>query len=264
LSGNPSTDWYRTFFTELSNEFWRGAVPAEATEAEVDFVERHLGLKPGSRIVDVPCGSGRHTLTLASRGHLVTGVDISTEAIGYAERAAADAGLAVDLSVGEMRDIPRDGRFDAAICLGNSFGYFDLADTTAVLAALAGAVRPGGGLVIDYGAVAESVLPGFTGGEDTMEAGASRWSPRASTRWRRAGWSRRTSSAGRRAGPGQRAVLRLHQRAPHGAAHRGRLHRRRALRHARRSAVRGGGPAHDARRAPGRGLTRAELTRRWR
>jgi len=171
LSGNPSTDWYRTFFTELPNEFWRGAVPAEATEAEVDFVERHLDLKPDSSVVDVPCGSGRHTLALAGRGHLVTGVDISSEAIGYARRAAADAGLDVELSIGEMRDIPRDGRFDAAICMGNSFGYFDLADTTAVLAALAGAVRPGGGLVIDYGAVAESVLPGFTGGEDTMEAG---------------------------------------------------------------------------------------------
>jgi len=171
LSGNPSTDWYRTFFTELPNEFWRSAVSAEATEAEVDFVERRLGLKPGSRIVDVPCGSGRHTLALAGRGHLVTGVDISSEAIGYAERAAADAGLAVDLSVGEMRDIPRDGRFDAAICLGNSFGYFDLADTRAIIAALATTVRPGGGLVIDYGAVAECLLPGFTGGEDTMSAG---------------------------------------------------------------------------------------------
>jgi SAM-dependent methyltransferase len=171
LSGNPSTDWYRTFFTELPNEFWRGAVPAEATEAEVDFVERHLDLKPGSSVVDVPCGSGRHTLALAGRGHLVTGVDISSEAIGYARRAAADAGLDVELSIGEMRDIPRDGRFDAAICMGNSFGYFDLADTQAIIAALAGALRPGGGLVIDYGAVAESLLPGFTGGEDTMSAG---------------------------------------------------------------------------------------------
>jgi SAM-dependent methyltransferase len=103
--------------------------------------------------------------------HLVTGVDISTEAIGHARRAAAEAGLAVDLSVGELRDVPRDGRFDAAICMGNSFGSFDLADTSAILAALAGTIRPGGGLVIDYGVAAESVLPGFTGGEDTMEAG---------------------------------------------------------------------------------------------
>jgi SAM-dependent methyltransferase len=171
VSSGISTDWYLNFFTELPNEFWRSAVPAEATAAEADFVERRLGLAPGSRIVDVPCGSGRHSLALAARGHRVTGVDISPEAIGHARRAAADAGLSVDLSVAEMRDIPRDGRFDAAVCLGNSFGYFDLADTRELAAALAGALRPGGGLVIDFGTTAESVLPGFTGGRESMAAG---------------------------------------------------------------------------------------------
>jgi len=51
----------------------------------------------------------------------------------------------VNLSVAEMRDIPRDGRFDAAVCLGNSFGYWNLADTRELVAAMAGALRPGGG-----------------------------------------------------------------------------------------------------------------------
>ena len=175
MSDSLPVDWYKHFFTELPNEFWRGAIPTEATEAEVDFLEQRLGLEPGSRIVDVPCGSGRHSLALARRGHLVTGVDISEEAIGYARRAAEEAGLAVNLSVAEMRDIPRDGRFDAAVCLGNSFGYWNLADTRELVAAMAGALRPGGGLVIDYGAAAESLLPGLTGGSDVgtqaMEAG---------------------------------------------------------------------------------------------
>lgn len=80
MSENPSSDWYLNFFTELPIEFWRSAVSAEVTQAEADFVERHLGLAPGSRIVDVPCGSGRHSLSLASRGHHVAGVDISLEA----------------------------------------------------------------------------------------------------------------------------------------------------------------------------------------
>jgi cyclopropane fatty-acyl-phospholipid synthase-like methyltransferase len=162
----PPTDWYTTFFTELPNEFWRRAVPAEATEADVDFIEQRLGLPAGSALLDVPCGSGRHTLALARRGHRVTGVDISAEAVDHARRAAAEAGVDVELVLGDMRDVPQGGRFDAAVCLGNSFGYLTEPETRTFLAALAGAVRPGGGLVVDVAVAAESILPGFTAGEE--------------------------------------------------------------------------------------------------
>jgi cyclopropane fatty-acyl-phospholipid synthase-like methyltransferase len=154
-------DWYTRFFTELPNEFWRRVVPPEATSAEIDFTETRLDLAPASRVLDVPCGSGRHALALAARGHHVLGVDISTEAIAHARQAAQDAGLDVELVVGEMRELPRDGTVDAAICMGNSIGYLDLTGVGEFADALAAAVRPGGGLVVDYSAAAESVLPGF-------------------------------------------------------------------------------------------------------
>jgi SAM-dependent methyltransferase len=171
LSANVPSDWYKDFFTELPNEFWRRAVPPEATNAEVDFLERHLDLAPGSRILDVPCGSGRHALELAARGHRVTGIDISTEAIGHARRAAADAHLEVEFVEAEMRSTPRDGSFAAALCLGNSLGYLDLPGTREFTAALAAAVRPGGGLAIDFNAAAESVLPDYRGEPRTMQTG---------------------------------------------------------------------------------------------
>ena len=47
MSEHVSSAWYADFFTELPNEFWRRAVPPEATTAEVDFVEERLGLAPG-------------------------------------------------------------------------------------------------------------------------------------------------------------------------------------------------------------------------
>lgn len=159
--------WYTTFFTELPNEFWRRAVPPEMTTAEVDFIEAQLGLKPGSRILDVPCGSGRHTLALAARGHRMTGVDLSHEAIAYARTVDPT----IDFREADMRDLPGDGSYDAAICMGNSLGYIDAAETAVFLTALASSVRSGGALVIDYGCAAESMLPGFTGGEDTMTTG---------------------------------------------------------------------------------------------
>lgn len=155
------SDWYTDFFTELPNEFWRRAVSPAATATEIGFVEARLGLAPRSRVLDVPCGSGRHAVALAAKGHAVVGVDISREAVDHARRVAAAAGVDVDLVVADMRDVPRDGSFDAAICMGNSFGYLDLDGLRDFVAALAAAVRPGGGLVVDYSAAAESVLPGF-------------------------------------------------------------------------------------------------------
>jgi len=171
LSDHISSAWYADFFTELPNEFWRRAASPESTVADVEFIEKHLGLTPGSRILDVPCGSGRHSLALAARGHRVTGVDISTDAIAHARRTAADAHVDVEFVLADMREIPQASSFDAAVCLGNSFGYLDLTGTRKFVASLAVAVRPGGGLVIDFNATAETVLPGYTGEPRTMQTG---------------------------------------------------------------------------------------------
>ncbi|WP_214401833.1 class I SAM-dependent methyltransferase [Pseudonocardia lacus] len=163
--------WYADFFTELPNAFWRAAVPAEATAAEVDFLQRATGLPPGGRVLDVACGSGRHALVLARRGHRVTGLDVSTEAVGFARAAAAAEGLALDLRVGDMRALPADVRADLAICMGNAFGYLDHEGTRASLADLAGLVVPGGALVLDYAFAAESLLPGLSLDEEPMTLG---------------------------------------------------------------------------------------------
>jgi uncharacterized SAM-dependent methyltransferase len=55
--------------------------------------------------------------------------------------------------------------------MGNSFGYLDISGTRAFVSALADAVRPGGGLMIDVAAAAESILPAFNDQPRTMEAG---------------------------------------------------------------------------------------------
>ncbi|HYN97062.1 MAG TPA: methyltransferase domain-containing protein [Pilimelia sp.] len=171
MSNDTTSAWYADFFTELPNTFWRAAVPAEATEAEVDFVVRAAGLRPGSRVLDVPCGSGRHALPLARRGCRVTGVDISAEAIAYAGRAAAAERLDLDPHVADMGALPPGLRADAAICMGNAFGYLEHAGTRRFLADLAAAVVPGGTLILDYGFVAESLLPGLRLVEPPMTLG---------------------------------------------------------------------------------------------
>jgi SAM-dependent methyltransferase len=156
--------WYTDFFTELANTFWRGAVPPEQTAAEIDFVLDATGTRPGARVLDVPCGSGRHSIELARRGHDVTGLDISAEAIAHARAASTD----VDWRLADITDLAAHGLAgDLAICLGNSFGYLDHAANQRFLADLAAAAPT---LVIDYGCVAEAILP-HPPGEISMSAG---------------------------------------------------------------------------------------------
>ena len=142
-------DWYADFFTEVTNEFWRRMATPEMTAADIAFLVEKLPLTSGAAILDAPCGSGRHSIALARLGHRVTGIDVSAEAITFARRAAAAEGVDVSFQVGDMRSVPLTTAFDAAVCLGNSFGYLDIAGTRAFLAALAQAIRPGGALVID-------------------------------------------------------------------------------------------------------------------
>ncbi|MFI6100764.1 class I SAM-dependent methyltransferase [Lentzea sp. NPDC051213] len=154
--------WYTDFFTDLANDFWRGAVQPAQTSAEVDFITGFAA--PGARVLDVPCGSGRHSIELARRGHRVTGLDISADAIAHARALAPE----LDWRQGDLAELAgQDVVADLAICMGNSFGYLDHAGSQRFLADLA-SVAPI--LVIDYGCSAEALLPQLPG-ELRMSAG---------------------------------------------------------------------------------------------
>ena len=155
------TDWWNGFFTGLMASFWQTAIPSDTTLAEVDFFEEALDLEPGARVLDAPCGHGRHALELTRRGFRVSGLDRSEELLGAARARAEKEGLPIDLRLGDMRDLPWTGEFDAAFCAGNSFGYFDDAGNRDALRAAARALRPGGRFLLDSGWVAEALLPSF-------------------------------------------------------------------------------------------------------
>ncbi|MFD5830879.1 class I SAM-dependent methyltransferase [Lentzea sp. NPDC060358] len=146
--------WYTSFFTDLANGFWRGAVQPAHTSAEIDFV---TGFSSGRRVLDAPCGSGRHSIELARRGYAVTGLDISAEAIAFARSSAPS----LDWRLGDVTTLGSFGfTADLALCMGNSFGYLSHADSERFLADMA-AIAPV--LVLDYGCAAESLLPSLPG-----------------------------------------------------------------------------------------------------
>jgi SAM-dependent methyltransferase len=152
--------WFETFFQGVAVEFWNRAIPPALTLMEVDFIEKALAPLPGASLLDIPCGSGRHSVELARRGYRMTGIDLSADFLSLAQSRAREADLPLDLLHGDMRDPSLAAEaFDGAFCFGNSFPYLDRRGVTAFLAALSSAIRPGGRLVIDTGCAAESILP---------------------------------------------------------------------------------------------------------
>jgi SAM-dependent methyltransferase len=156
-------DWWRSFFTGVSVDLWLGATSEEQTRAEADFLQKTLRLEPRARVLDVPCGGGRHSVELASRGFELTGVDLSTQFLEAARSLSAKRDVPVAWEHREMRDLPWRGRarFNAAFCLGNSFGYLADPGNAEFLQALADVLKPGARLVIETGAIAESILSTF-------------------------------------------------------------------------------------------------------
>ena len=142
-------------------EFFDGHAPVymensftKNTVEEVDFVLEELSLPPGSHILDVGCGTGRHAVELARRGYQVTGVDISSGMLAEAEKAAREAGVEVELIHTDATRFTSDKLFGAAICLCE--GAFSLLGSEddpierdlAILCNIHAALKPGARFIL--------------------------------------------------------------------------------------------------------------------
>jgi len=150
-------DWYTTFFTGLAVEMWLKAMPPEATAAEVAWLRAKLKSPPPARLLDVPCGGGRHSIALAAAGYSMTGVDLSNDFL----QTAKNAGPTIDWQQREMTDLPWTNTFDGAFCFGNSFGYLPDAENARFLRAVSATLKPGARFIMDYGAVMEALASTF-------------------------------------------------------------------------------------------------------
>jgi SAM-dependent methyltransferase len=152
-------DWWEGFFYGIALDFWRAVISDEQTAAEARFINTHLQLPVGARILDVPCGNGRLALKLANQGFHLTGVDLAAEFIEEARTKSVDGGLPVDWHRRDMRDLPWSNEFDGAFCFGNSFGYLDDQGNADSLKALSRTLKPGARYILDAPAIAECLLP---------------------------------------------------------------------------------------------------------
>jgi cyclopropane fatty-acyl-phospholipid synthase-like methyltransferase len=150
------SNWYETFFDGITVDMWLQAVSEEQSEREADALQGLLNVNPGGAVLDVPCGGGRLSLALARRGYQVTGLDASAAFLAHAR--ASDTGSLVRWEHRDMRTLSEAGRFDAAFCVGNSFGYLDDDGNEAFLRAVRRGLRPGARFVLETPMVLENIL----------------------------------------------------------------------------------------------------------
>jgi ubiquinone/menaquinone biosynthesis C-methylase UbiE len=142
------TEWYEKSFGEdylivYKHRDFGGA------RKEVDQMIAWLGLPPGSKVLDLCCGMGRHSLALAEEGYEVTGVDLSEVLLREARSQVGAEKVTWIRS--DMRELPLDGGFDAVVNLFTSFGYFEKdEEQVKVLREIYRLLKPGGKFVIDF------------------------------------------------------------------------------------------------------------------
>ena len=127
-----------------------------------------LGLPAGSRVLDCPCGQGRHAHLLAEAGLEVDAVDYSSRLLTIAGNRRAPSNLRFRKA--DMRKLPSrwKGRFDAVVNLFTSFGFFlDARDDRKVLAEFARVLSDGGRLVW-HGGSRDGIMARFVTIEDAL------------------------------------------------------------------------------------------------
>jgi SAM-dependent methyltransferase len=103
-------------------------------------------LPAGARVLDCACGIGLLAVGLALRGFETHASDASPEMVERTRALAAQYGTDVHAHARAWDELPPRAEFNAVFCVGNSLAH--AADRPAALSAMAGALRPGGTLVL--------------------------------------------------------------------------------------------------------------------
>lgn len=164
---NDTTDWFKVWF---DSPYYHLLYQHRNEQEAERFISNLLAyLKPqwNSRILDLACGAGRHSMYLANKGYDVTGVDLSTRSIRQARIAEMDN---LHFYQHDIRHYFRINYFDYIFNFFTSFGYFENeGDNVKTLRAANWGLKENGIIVIDFfniHTVLQKLVP-----EETKQAG---------------------------------------------------------------------------------------------
>lgn len=118
--------WYEELFKDYADKY-DNEVFTQGTLGEVDFIEKEISYNKSLRILDIGCGTGRHSIELARRGYSVRGIDLSIDQLKKAREKAKALGVNVFFDQRDARDFSFPNEFDLAIMICE--GGFSLMET---------------------------------------------------------------------------------------------------------------------------------------
>lgn len=140
--------WYEVLFENYGIKYDR-EVFTQGTVGECDFIEEEIGYDKNKKILDIGCGTGRHSIELTARGYTTVGIDLSESILKRAGEKASEQNLQVIFQRHDARKLPFINEFDVVIMLCE--GAFPLMETDEmnfqILRNAANALRPNGKLI---------------------------------------------------------------------------------------------------------------------
>jgi 2-polyprenyl-3-methyl-5-hydroxy-6-metoxy-1,4-benzoquinol methylase len=118
--------WYETLFEDYGKKYDNENF-TQGTIGECDFIEKEINYDKSLSIIDIGCGTGRHSIELTERGYKVIGIDLSESQLERAKAKAKAQNLQIDFQKHDARNLPFRNEYDLAIMLCE--GAFPLMET---------------------------------------------------------------------------------------------------------------------------------------
>ncbi|MCK9151403.1 class I SAM-dependent methyltransferase [Methanobacterium alcaliphilum] len=118
--------WYQELFSNYAEKY-ESECYTHGTQGEVNFIEKELNYNKNAKILDIGCGTGRHSIELTKRGYSVVGMDLSESMLNKARENAENEGLKLDLRQADARNLLFEEEFDLVIMICE--GGFSLMET---------------------------------------------------------------------------------------------------------------------------------------
>ena len=125
----PQKEWFATWFDSPYYHLLYQHRDDNEALLFLNHLIAQLALASNAHVLDLACGKGRHSITLAQKGFSVVGADLAANSIAEAEQSRINLGLEnLRFVVHDMRTPIADSKFDAIFNLFTSFGYFETLD----------------------------------------------------------------------------------------------------------------------------------------
>lgn len=108
--------WYESLFENYGKKYDSECF-TQGTIGECEFIEKEIDFNKELKIIDIGCGTGRHSIELTKRGYSVTGVDLSESLLKRAQNKAKEQNLQIDFQKHDARKLPFNDEYDLAIML---------------------------------------------------------------------------------------------------------------------------------------------------